>query len=603
MASVRKNQRYEPDVGEAEIHFRRLKGRIRFAIANNKSELNFRKLEHLAAIPAEIGQLKSLKRLHLNKTQVTDLRPLSSLKKLTLINIAGLPLQNVAPLANLPGLEDLIAHSINVSDFSAIAELSNLKSLDISGTLARNVSFLRRLNNLRELNLDHLELDDIEALADLTALTSLSLRGTRVRDIGALAKLTKLTNLNLSGTRVADLSPLRHHTALQDEAARHYYFGYDGVLRFENTPAAMTSPFREILLLREKAAHTIEPINFVRRQHGLPEHFPERYNRPASIETIFEGAVGRAPLPPEIPRAAPAAIEPVILAGRISLPDHAIPADLDEAGRDAALIALKIELGELAADVAGEANIDRRAAGLLRSVADLVPQVGPPQDVLFRLAHKEEVLIAYAATVHREWPDVLGSRYQVLCRQFDRTMRQFPKWREFKRNAAKDQLTREQLAIAGSITSDVVDALGSNDAQPFVDPRLPEALEELAAPLKPRQQAEAGDIIEAGKELLVEDVVESINNILKRVADVALAAGLTGKQAAEHYTKGLAEGLIDAAKKQGPKDGAALLKWARRFLVSGAGLATAGAFIQRLIQVFPEKFAWLQAVLRFITPL
>jgi hypothetical protein len=89
---------------------------------------------------------------------------------------------------------------------------------------------------------------------------------------------------------------------------------------------------------------------------------------------------------------------------------------------------------------------------------------------------------------------------------------------------------------------------------------------------------------------------------LKRVAEVALAAGLAGKEAAEKYAKGLAKGLVDAAKKQGPKDGAALLKWSRRFLVGGGGTAAAVAFIQRLIQTFPEKFAWLEAVLRFLAP-
>jgi hypothetical protein len=37
-------------------------------------------------------------------------------------------------------------------------------------------------------------------------------------------------------------------------------------------------------------------------------------------------------------------------------------------------------------------------------------------------------------------------------------------------------------------------------------------------------------------------------------------------------------------------------------LVGGAGSVAAGAFIQRLIQVFPEKFAWLDAVIKFLMP-
>ena len=86
------------------------------------------------------------------------------------------------------------------------------------------------------------------------------------------------------------------------------------------------------------------------------------------------------------------------------------------------------------------------------------------------------------------------------------------------------------------------------------------------------------------------------------MAEAALAGGAAAKDVAQEYARGLAKGLKRAARKHGPKDGEAIFKWARRFLVGGGAAAGATIFIQRLIQTFPEKFAWLEAVIKFLTP-
>ncbi len=340
----------------------------------------------------------------------------------------------------------------------------------------------------------------------------------------------------------------------------------------------------------------------MRRQQGLPPHLPQGYERPANIDVLLAAARDRQK-PPTVPEKMPAAPEPVLDGNYIRLPDTSPAADIAADTLEGALASLKQELSDFGTSLAGEGNIDKRVTAYFVQLADRIPTTAPSQEELFRLGHAQDGLSGYAKTVSEEWPAFLTSRYLALNLHFDRVLRQFPKWREFKRNAAKDLLTGVQLAAAAPISHDAAASLSSEAAMPFVDPRIAKELEALAATLQQSGQGDAAaDPVAAGKELLVEDIVESINNTLKPVAEAALAGGAAAKEVVQEYAKGLAEGLKSAARKHGPKDGEAIFKWARRFLIGGGGGVAAGAFIQRLIQVFPEKFAWLDAVIKFLMP-
>ncbi len=110
------------------------------------------------------------------------------------------------------------------------------------------------------------------------------------------------------------------------------------------------------------------------------------------------------------------------------------------------------------------------------------------------------------------------------------------------------------------------------------------------------------DIIEEGSELLAADLIESVNNVLKPIAEVALTA-------ARDYGKGFGKGFKKAAKKQGPKDGEKAFKWLRRIVIgaAGGGAALGGAVgtgsfaaLSNLIAKYPDAFAWLGQVLRYL---
>jgi hypothetical protein len=101
---------------------------------------------------------------------------------------------------------------------------------------------------------------------------------------------------------------------------------------------------------------------------------------------------------------------------------------------------------DLGANADFDGNIDQKSAHL-RSVAGRIPVCAPTQDELFYLAHLKEFLEAYAKTANNEWPDFFVSRLAAVTDHFDRTIQQFPKWRDFVSNAEKDPRAKTRREI------------------------------------------------------------------------------------------------------------------------------------------------------------
>lgn len=281
---------------------------------------------------------------------------------------------------------------------------------------------------------------------------------------------------------------------------------------------------------------------------------------------------------PEIPPQRPAALEPVWANGILVLPPMPARTDGDKRANAAALKALRAEHVELADDVDAErSNFDKRATAYIRRIAERIPGRPPPQHELFRLAHAKEVLEAYGATVNDQWPDHLAARYHALTLHFDRTIRQFPKWREFVRNAKEDRLTPELAAKVPALAKEFGELLRDQEAQEFIGPQISTSLEVLLAPLHSgtaRLEVQNLDPIEAGKLLLAEDVVESISNIAKRLSESALGV----------YTSDLGQGIGEEFRKSGKPDGKKVAAWLKKAVVT---LSAAG-----LLYLFPQ-LAWI----------
>ena len=291
--------------------------------------------------------------------------------------------------------------------------------------------------------------------------------------------------------------------------------------------------------------------------------------------------------PPSIPLARTAALEPVIRSNTLKLPKTAAKTDLKGESPTAALKALKRQMASLSAALKDETNIDKRIIAYLDTLEMAVPEKRPRQVVVFELGHEIRLLQGYANQVNAEWPELLAQRYHAMTLGYERTIRQFPKWREFYANAAKDTLAPEQIEKAPEAAKAVIEALRASDVAAHVDADLTEAVQTIAERLVTS---------DATKEEIAADLLESLSNIFKAVAVPALAG-------AKAYTKSTSSGFVEAAGKQGKKDGASVFKWTRKIILAcvSGGIVSGGTLLANWLGLtFPHYFTWLPPVAAFL---
>jgi hypothetical protein len=327
----------------------------------------------------------------------------------------------------------------------------------------------------------------------------------------------------------------------------------------------------------------------------------------ARLKETGEKAPEESDLPPSsesqpisIPAPKPATIEPIIRAGKIALPDGAAEPELDAEAFNQALRALRSLIINLANDLDGEANIDKRAIGFLHRIGEGIPDDAPTQAQLFELAHQQETLEDYGKKVAAEWPDLLASRYLGVVRAFDGTMRQFAKWRSFKQNALKDRLTEEQRDNAPALAKKFADALRDSANAEHVESAIPSVIENMAREID--REAEDAPPRErgAGADTRAEDLITSIDNTIKRIGDVAVK-GDVEKRAQAGFGAKVAKGF--ASQFDGEKLGENLGKWATgALLAAGASYVAAhptelGNILAELMRQYPIIAQWLQPLI------
>jgi len=105
-------------------------------------------------------------------------------------------------------------------------------------------------------------------------------------------------------------------------------------------------------------------------------------------------------------------------------------------------------------------------------------------------------------------------------------------------------------------------------------------------------------------DLLAADTLESINNILKPIAAIAMGsaralASLIGEMATA-FGKEARKVLVKESAKAGKAVASWMVKWAKRFLTKpqwGAGAVFSAA---TLVKAYPEIFGWLEPILALL---
>ena len=170
---------------------------------------------------AELTQLKSLAILGSNRI---DLTPLKALKNLTKLTVKSQQITNVQIVAGLTGLKILnLNRNMNAQppvtplNLTFLTTLTHLEKLDLSENAIDDITPLVHLTRLRELSLSsNHRISDIRPLSKLLALEELGLLGNKVSDLRPLRNLTQLKTLSLINNKVHDLTPLAGLTALEE---------------------------------------------------------------------------------------------------------------------------------------------------------------------------------------------------------------------------------------------------------------------------------------------------------------------------------------------------------------------------------------------------
>ncbi|WP_027003260.1 leucine-rich repeat domain-containing protein [Hugenholtzia roseola] len=165
------------------------------------------------------GQLKTLAALEQldlsNRSQITDLSPLSQLSNLKILNVEKTAIVDIFPIRNLTGLLQLNVSKTQVSDLSALRYALKIKELDISQTPTTDISVVSNFLELEKFYASQTRIADISALENLTQLKDLRLDKTAIKDIKALADLKELQFLDLGNTSISALEPLKNLKQLE----------------------------------------------------------------------------------------------------------------------------------------------------------------------------------------------------------------------------------------------------------------------------------------------------------------------------------------------------------------------------------------------------
>jgi len=150
---------------------------------------------------------------------ITDLKPLSNLKKLEYLNLnQNRTIEDISPIYNLINLRKLILYSNPIRDISGLGKLTKLTELWLLDTPISNISSLSSLVNLETLYIDGVGLEEkfnnIEALSNLSKLKYLDMAGRGITNIMPLENLTELVLLNLSYNDLTEISSVSKMTKL-----------------------------------------------------------------------------------------------------------------------------------------------------------------------------------------------------------------------------------------------------------------------------------------------------------------------------------------------------------------------------------------------------
>ncbi len=144
--------------------------------------------------------LTQLEKIELLGVAVEDLSPLAKLPALQTVHLQGcLKLKSLAPLGDMPSLTKVRIDRATPAEAVALSGLANLTQVELAGGSVTDASFAAKMTQLEHLDLSgNKALIDIAALSELKGLRYLDLTGTGVKTLDALTGHEALRVLRVS---------------------------------------------------------------------------------------------------------------------------------------------------------------------------------------------------------------------------------------------------------------------------------------------------------------------------------------------------------------------------------------------------------------------
>ena len=147
--------------------------------------------------PRELLSLNRLQSLYISLPSFEGLNTVAQLPALELLWLVAPKVTNVAPIAKLTRLSNLLLN-VAVSDLTPLSTLKELQSLSLRHAPISDLSPLRKLKRLQLLDLGDTEIESLAALKDCKMLEKLNISFTSVEDLSPLDVLPNLTRLDIS---------------------------------------------------------------------------------------------------------------------------------------------------------------------------------------------------------------------------------------------------------------------------------------------------------------------------------------------------------------------------------------------------------------------
>ena len=178
----------------------------------------FQTVDPLVTVNTAVNQthLNAVSGLLANNRNIRNLQGMQFLNNLRWAEFERNQISNLAPLANLQSLEELVLIANNIADIRPLAGLTNLMYLELDHNNIANLQPLSDLTRLEVLGLVDNDIQNIQILSGLSNLRWLDLDGNHISNIQPLSALTRLEVLGLSFNWIGDLRPLSGMARLQE---------------------------------------------------------------------------------------------------------------------------------------------------------------------------------------------------------------------------------------------------------------------------------------------------------------------------------------------------------------------------------------------------